>query len=124
MGASEDGNGVDPESIAREYYDRIDADDYERVFELFADDVTYHRPGQEPIQDIEEFRTFYLEDRPLDDGRHEVESVVVDGDTVAVRGRYVGRQDGDPVELGWADFHRFEDAEIVERHTYTDRDAV
>ena len=46
------------------------------------------------------------------------------GDTVAVRGRYVGHQDGAGVAFGWADIHRFAHGVVVERHTYTDRDSV
>lgn len=112
------------ETLAREYYDCIDSDDYEGVFELFDEDVTYHRPGQPPIEGIEDLRTFYLEERPLAVGEHDIESIAVDSDTVAVRGRYVGEQDGDAVDFGWADFHTFEDDVIVERHTYTDRDTI
>ncbi|PSP75450.1 ketosteroid isomerase [Halobacteriales archaeon QS_1_68_20] len=108
----------------RAYYDRIDAEDYEAVFDLFADDVTYHRPGQEPIEGIDDLRTFYLEERPLSDGEHEVREVVVDGDTATVRGRFTGEQAGETVAFGFADVHRFEDGVIVERHTYTDRDTV
>lgn len=112
------------EATVRSYYDRIDADDYEGVFELFAADVVYHRPGQDAIRGIEALRRFYREERPLSDGEHEIIAVLVDGDTVAARGRYVGQQDGSSVDIGFADFHRFEDGTIVERHTYTDRDAV
>ncbi len=112
------------EDAVRSYYDRIDAEDYEAVFELFAEDVTYHRPGQASIQGMEDFRSFYLEERPLSEGDHEVREVVVDGDTAAVRGRFSGQQDGETVAFGFADFHRFEGGVIVERHTYTDRDTV
>lgn len=112
------------EAAVRSYYDRIDADDYEGIFDLFADDVTYHRPGRDTIRGIEALRRFYREERPLSGGEHEVEAVLVDGDSVAVRGRFVGEQADDAVDFGFADLHRFEGGTIVERHTYTDRDAV
>ncbi|MFC7080909.1 nuclear transport factor 2 family protein [Halorussus caseinilyticus] len=108
----------------RSYYEYIDAEDYEAVFSLFADDVTYERPGQSNLSGMAEFREFYLEDRPLEDGDHEVHDVVVDGDTVAVRGEFAGTQDGEGVSFGFADFHRFDDDRITERWTYTDRDEV
>lgn len=109
----------------REYYKCIDAEDYESVFALFADDVTYERPGQSNLSGMAEFREFYLEDRPLEDGTHEVHDVVADGDTVAVRGEFTGTQDGEQVSFGFTDFHRFDaDGQIAERWTYTDRDEV
>jgi ketosteroid isomerase-like protein len=112
------------EETVRSYYDRIDAGDEEGVFELFAEDVTYHRPGQEPIEGMNAFREFYLEGRPLSAGTHEVRQVLVDGDAAAVRGRFTGEQGGEPVGFGFADVHRFEGGKIVERHSYTDRDTV
>jgi ketosteroid isomerase-like protein len=115
---------ADPDAV-RNYYDRIDAEDYEAVFALFADDVTYERPGQSNLSGLEEFREFYLEDRPLEDGEHEVHDVTVGGDTVAVRGEFTGTQGDEEVSFGFADFHRFdEDGLITERWTYTDRDEV
>lgn len=117
--------GEDPETAVRSYYDRIDAEDYDAVFALFAEDVTYHRPGQPAIDGLADLRHFYLEERPLSDGEHDVREVLVDGDTVVVRGRFSGTQDGDSVEFGFADFHVFDqDGLIIERHTYTDRDAI
>jgi len=113
---------ADPQ-VVRDYYDYVDDGDYEALFELFAEDVSYERPGQPSLSGIESFREFYLEDRPLDDGRHEILDLAVDGDTVVVRGRFEGEQDGEPVSFGFADFHRFDgDGEITERWTYTDRD--
>ncbi|WP_115862807.1 ester cyclase [Halorussus litoreus] len=115
---------ADPRRV-RDYYEYIDAEDYDAVFELFADDVTYERPGQSSLSGMAEFREFYLENRPLEDGSHEVHDVVAEGDTVAVRGEFSGVQDGEEVSFGFADFHRFDDeGEIVARWTYTDRDEV
>jgi len=114
---------ADPDAV-RDYYERIDAEEYEAVFALFADDVTYERTGQR-LDGMTEFREFYLHDRPLEDGDHEIHRVVADGDTVAVRGRFTGTQDGEDVAFGFADFHRFDDdGDITERWTYTDRDEV
>ena len=115
---------MEPEATARRYYDLIDASDHDALVELFSEDVVYERPGQASIEGREALRTFYEDERPLSNGTHELHSVVADGDTVAVRGTYRGEQDGEPVELGFADFHEFRDGEIVRRDTYTDRDTV
>lgn len=114
------------ESAVRSYYERVDAAEYEELVALFADDVSYHRPGQEPIEGREALAEFYHEGRPLSDGEHEVHEVVAgDDDTVAVRGTFSGVQDGERVAFGFADFHRFDDdGAIAERWTYTDRDTV
>lgn len=113
-----------PERV-REYYRYVDDEAYEDLFSLFAEDIRYDRPGSEAIEGMDDFRRFYLEERPLEDGTHEVLSVVPDGDTVAVRGRFQGDQGGTTVQFGFADFHRFDDiGNIAERWTYTDRDTV
>ncbi|MFC3478471.1 nuclear transport factor 2 family protein [Halobacterium litoreum] len=106
------------------YYDAVDDGRVDDLLALFADDVVYERPGQSPIEGKAELAEFYREDRPLTDGTHEIETVAVDGDRAAVRGTFEGKQDGDPVTFGFADFHTFEDGDIAERHTFTDRDAV
>jgi len=115
---------MDREATVRRYYDLVDAGDYDALVALFSEDVVYERPGQTSIEGEEALRTFYEAERPLSNGEHELHAVVPDGDTVAVRGTFRGEQDGEPVELGFADFHQFEDGEIVRRDTYTDRDTV
>jgi ketosteroid isomerase-like protein len=115
---------ADPDAV-RSYYDYVDADEYESLFALFAEDVVYERPGQPPIDGMDDFQAFYHEGRPLEDGNHEVHSVVAHGDTVAVRGAFSGVQDGTEVSFGFADFHVFGDeGKIRHRYTYTDRDTV
>ncbi|WP_048077851.1 nuclear transport factor 2 family protein [Halorubrum sp. AJ67] len=107
------------------YYERVDADDYDGLLALFADDIVYDRPGQDSIEGIDALERFYREDRPLSDGEHEVLVVAVDGDTAAVRGTFGGRQGGERVAFGFADFHTVDaDGLIAHRVTYTDRDTV
>ncbi|WP_290815418.1 nuclear transport factor 2 family protein [Halovivax sp.] len=115
----------DPSGILETYYDRVDADDVDGLLSLFAEDVTYERPGRDAIEGIDALREFYERDRPLEDGSHEVDRVLVDGRRAAVRGRFSGRLDGDPVSFGFADHHEFDDEGLIaNRWTYTDRDAV
>ena len=112
------------EATVRRYYELVDEGAYGELVELFAEDVRYERPGQPAIEGREALREFYEEGRPLEDGSHELESVVADGATVAVRGRFTGRQDGESVAFAWADFHEFDGDRIARRYTFTDRDEV
>jgi len=105
--------------LVREYYDAVDEDRVGDLLALFADDVTYERPGQPSIEGKDDMATFYHDERALE-GEHELHDVLVDGDRVAVRGTFTGTLDGDDIEFGFADFHHVEDGVIVERHTFTD----
>lgn len=109
----------------RSYYEYVDDEEYESLFDLFAADVTYERPGNRTIEGLTAFRRFYEEERPLKDGSHELLNLIVDEDAIAVRGRFSGKQDGEAVEFGFADVHVFDDdGNISDRYTYTDRDTV
>lgn len=115
---------TDPETVVRNYYDAVDDERYDDLVALFAEDVRYERPGQGAIEGREELREFYLEGRPLEEGSHEVVDLVVEEETVAVRGTFSGRQDGGDVAFAFADFHEFEDGKIARRYSFTDRDEV
>ena len=116
---------MDPEKTLRSYYDYVDAEDYEQLFDLFAQDIVYERPGQTRLDGIEEFRQFYLEERPIGESDHEVVEMYRDGETVVARGRFEGTLDGETVSFSFADFHEFDDeGEITRRWTYTDLGAV
>jgi ketosteroid isomerase-like protein len=113
-----------PEATVREYYELVDAEQYDDLVALFAENVRYERPGQGAIEGREQLRKFYLDGRPLEDGSHEIHDVVVDGETVAVRGTFSGVQHGETVSFDFADFHEFKDGKIHRRYTFTDRDEV
>lgn len=113
-----------PEATVREYYDLVDAEEYDALVALFAEEVRYERPGQGAIEGRDSLREFYLDGRPLEDGAHEVHDVVVDGTMAAVRGTFSGVQGGERVSFDFADFHEFADGKIHRRYTFTDRDEV
>jgi ketosteroid isomerase-like protein len=105
---------------AESYYRYVDNEEYESVFELFADDIRYVRSGPRVIDGIEEFESFYRGTRPLR-GTHTVESMVENEDVVAVHGRFKGKnvEANEEMEFGFADFLYFNDnGEIYRRHTF------
>lgn len=107
------------------YYEYVDKEEYEKLFDLFAEDIVYHRPGADPIRGKEDFERFYLEERPLEDGTHEIHDYIVDGERVSVRGQFRGVLDGDPIQFGFADIHAFREDGVIERRwTYVDLGAV
>ncbi len=115
---------ADP-AVLRSYYEYVDGEAYDDLFGLFAEDVVYHRPGQEPIEGTEAFERFYHEERPIEEGSHEVDALYADGDTAIARGRFTGVLDGEAVAFGFADVHRFDgEGLIAERRTYTDTGRV
>lgn len=113
------------EEAIRSYYEYVDNQAYEDLFSLFAEDITYHRPGQEPIDGMKEFQTFYHEIRPIERGSHTVSDLVIDEETIAVRGQFSGVMEGQQVAFGFSDFHRFNDDGLIEaRWSYTDTGRV
>lgn len=112
--------------MVRKYYELVDAGRYDDLVELFTEDVRYERPGQGAIEGREALRAFYEDERPLEEGSHEVRDLVVDGDAIAVHGSFAGRQAGEDVTFGFADFHELNDDgdAIARRYTFTDRDEV
>lgn len=116
---------MNPEETLRSYYEYVDGEEYENLFDLFAEDIVYERPGQSSLDGMAEFRKFYLEARPIGESNHEVVEMYRDGETVVVRGRFEGTLDGEKVTFGFADFHEFDDeGKIEKRWTYTDLGTV
>jgi steroid delta-isomerase len=91
--------------LMREHYALIDAADVTGLIDLYADDVAYHRPGYEPITGSAALDHFYRFDRVIREGRHVVETVVAEGDDVAVHGSFTGSlHDGTPIAHRFAEF--------------------
>lgn len=110
----------------RHYYATVDAGDVTGVLDWFADDAVYHRPGYPPMRGRRALQEFYAGERVIESGRHTLDQVLVDGSSVAVRGRFEGRlRDGSAASVGFADFIDYDaDGRAVERRSYFDSPAV
>lgn len=114
-----------PVDVVEAYYRYVDAEDYDALVALFADDIVYHRPGHDPLEGIADFERFYHEVRDLTEGTHELHDVIADGSRVAVRGSFTGLQGETPISLSFADFFGFgDDGRIRTRYTFTDQGQV
>lgn len=112
-------------TVVRDYYRNIDQRDIPAALACFAENAVYRRPGYTAFVGLPAIKAFYRADRVISAGRHDLESIVEDADTVAVRGSFSGTsRDGDPLEVRFADFWRFAGRMVVERYTYFDVAAV
>jgi ketosteroid isomerase-like protein len=118
--------GTGPLSAAvREYYRNIDRHDIKAALSCYMPNAVYRRPGYDAFVGFRAISTFYLKDRAISGGRHELEAVIEDGDMVAVHGSFHGTsRSGDPTSVRFADFWRFSGLLVVERNTYFDVAAV
>ncbi|ARS89039.1 nuclear transport factor 2 family protein [Natrarchaeobaculum aegyptiacum] len=92
-----------PETVRR-YYDALDAHEYGPLESVLAPGFVQRRPDR-TFESREAFVQFMREERPNPDTSHDLESVLVDGDRVAVRGRV---RDADEVLFEFADFFALE----------------
>lgn len=115
-----------PEDAVRHYYELVDASDVDGVLDCFTEDAVYHRPGYAPMEGREALAAFYGGERIIADGRHALDALVVDGSSVAVRGRFVGTlKDGSEAAVGFADFWVLDEGHrAATRHSYFDTPAV
>ncbi|ELZ34715.1 hypothetical protein C465_02791 [Halorubrum distributum JCM 9100] len=86
---------ADPASLARAYYDALDAGEYDRLASLLDPDFVQRRPDR-TFEGRDRFVAFMRDERPNTDTTHAVERVYPAGPGVAVRGRLL---DADGEEL-------------------------
>jgi ketosteroid isomerase-like protein len=100
-------------------FDHIDRQAWDGLASLLAADVAYERPGYEPFLGRQRVLEFYREERIICSGAHELQSIVVDGDTAACSGRFRGLlKDGRAADVRFADLYEFEQGVIKKRTSY------
>lgn len=107
---------MDAEALAQEYYESIDAGEYDRLRAVLGPEFTHVRPDR-TFAGREEFVSFMRDDRPRTDTRHVVDAMYDGAAGVAARGRLLA-EDG-PL-FAFVDAFDVEDGEIVEIRTYVD----
>lgn len=120
------GGGSRPLSaVVGGYYRDIDRRDVTAALSRFAPDAVYRRPGYDAFVGVQAISAFYRDRRVISDGRHDLESIIEDADTVAVRGSFRGvSHGGHALAVRFADFWRFSGLLVIERDTYFDAAAV
>ncbi|WP_121820361.1 nuclear transport factor 2 family protein [Halostella salina] len=108
---------ADAEATVRAYYAALDEGAYGDLESLLAPDFVQHRPDR-TFEGREAFVAFMRDDRPMTDTTHELLTVFVAGDAVAVRGRLLDA-DGEPL-FPFVDVHELDgDGRIERLETFT-----
>jgi SnoaL-like domain len=76
--------------IVQKYYAEVDKGVVDEVVGLFEVDAEYSRPAYAHMNGREAIRSFYADDRMIESGVHNSESIVSDSKTVAVEGSFKG----------------------------------
>ncbi|MFM9368727.1 nuclear transport factor 2 family protein [Streptomyces sp. Da 82-17] len=119
-----------PAQSARELvtalFDIVDGRRWDDLGRVFADNCVYRRPGYEPFVGLERIERFYRVERVIASGRHDVEQVVAEGESIVCRGRFRGlSRTGAVLDEGFCDVHTLApDGRIRARRTYFDRAAI
>lgn len=105
--------------LVERYYQLVDNGRLDEMLGLFHPEVVYLRGGSPEIKGIGQLRDFYLHSRSIRRGRHDLLTIIREGEWAAVRGRFDGElRSGEIVSVDFADFHQFQDSLIVRRYTY------
>jgi len=105
-----------PGTLARDHYRDLDAGDYAGLASRLTADFRHVR-GDRTLEGRDRFIRFMRDDRPETDTSHEVDTVFVSGEEIAVRGRLL-RADG----TGWfafVDVFTLDDGRFATLVTYT-----
>ncbi|WP_418286372.1 nuclear transport factor 2 family protein [Halorubrum sp. DTA46] len=105
----------DSASLARAYYDALDAGEYDRLEALLDPDFVQRRPDR-TFEGRDRFVAFMRDERPLTDTTHVVDGVFPEGPGVAVHGRLL---DADGEELfAFVDAFDVDDGRLTALETY------
>jgi ketosteroid isomerase-like protein len=105
---------VTPLATIKAYYGWIDAQEIDRVLELFRDDALYKRAGS-TMDGADALQKFFVSERKIR-GRHAIENMWAVGNTVISKGRFFGvGAMGDARDVEFMDVWTFDDTGLVEK---------
>ena len=125
---------ADARSIVEQWYERFNGNDLAGFVDLMTDDTETVVPGAPTMTGKESFRAFAeVFKAAAPDSTIEVVTWVVDGDVVAVEGRFKGMHTGPfaslagevpgtgrAFDLGYAELLWVQDGKVARHHTYYD----
>lgn len=110
-----DASDGDGRVLVRQYYDALDEHDYDALEAILSPAFSQRRPDR-TFESREAFVDFMRDERPTPDTSHDLTSIVVGDDRVAVRGRVT--DDGTTL-FEFADFFELEGGRIGRLETYS-----
>jgi ketosteroid isomerase-like protein len=91
--------------VVQKYYGEVDKGVVDEIVALFEVDAEYSRPGYAHMTGREAIRSFYVADRIIESGVHNIESIVSNSEAVAVEGSFKGTvRGGANTSAEFADF--------------------
>ena len=106
-------------------FEAIDSSDWDKLTQLFHEDIVYERPGYQPFKGRDRVLQFYKNERIIASGKHHLDQIVVNDRTGACWGHFVGLlKNGKEVDERFADVYEYEDGKIKSRSSYFFRPAV
>lgn len=128
--AKKKSNAKGNKKLARRFYKGLNAGDLGVIDEFFSDDLVEHEEfaGSEPAKVGVRHQFEWLQ-AAFPDGRFEVEDMIAEGDKVFVRARMTGTHQGEfmgllatgrTIDVGVADYMRFEKGKVVEHWRVSD----
>jgi ketosteroid isomerase-like protein len=107
------------DDVIRQMFKNIDKSEWIELAHCFHPDITYERPGLEPLVGRDRVMHFYLAERVVASGRHTVEGTLADDTSGAAWGRMVGTlKDGSSVTIRFAEIYQFCAGVICGRTSY------
>jgi ketosteroid isomerase-like protein len=109
--------------LVEKYYKKVDSEEYEDLFDLLDNDITYEKNYEQTFTGLDEIKDFYQEEIQYQEIEHNLEQILVDGDTASVRGWTTGiSKTGDEIGARFALFHTFNnDGKIEKQWGYIER---
>jgi branched-chain amino acid aminotransferase len=106
-------------------FDKVDSRKWDELNEVFCEDISYERPGYEPLIGFDRVKHFYREERVIASGKHFLENIVVNKESGACWGRFIGvHKNSSAIDERFADVYTFKDSKILTRKSYFFRPAV
>ena len=112
------GGNADREAV-EQYYRHVDNKDFNKLFELMADDIIYYHGIDEIYDGLPEVKEMY-NNVTHQEIEHNIEQILVEGDSAAVRGTtWALTEEGTERNTRFALFHDFnEEGKIREQRLY------
>jgi steroid delta-isomerase-like uncharacterized protein len=117
--------GADNKGVVREFFERLDRQEWDAAMTAFADDYRLHMAGNPQPMNAQEFAGFgQMFFAAIPDLTHTIDATIAEGDTVACRLTVAGTHrhelmgvpgTGRAVRVSSFNFYRFRDGKIAEQ---------